>query len=111
MADQLSAFTKSIDSTALVSLSNYGDATSNTQLHQKLPFVHVGTASKRVRQCPARLVAKASAKQQDSNRKAPLDYLREAANVSKAISASSACMPACYLCIASLQSQQRTQWI
>jgi len=103
VADQLSAVTKFIDSTD-------GDATSNTQLHQKLPFVHVGTASKRVRQCPARLVAKASAKQQDSNRKAPLDYLREAANVSKAISAS-ACMPASYLCIASLQSQQRTQWI
>ncbi|KAL0047027.1 hypothetical protein WJX82_004476 [Trebouxia sp. C0006] len=40
-----------------------------------------GTASKRVRHCPARLVVKASAKQQDPNRKAPLDYLREAANV------------------------------
>ena len=92
-----------------MSFSN-GGPTPNTQLYQELPCGYVGTASKRVRHCPARLVVKATAKQQDPNRKAPLDYLREAANVSKAMSASSACMPAYYLCMTSLLSQLRTQW-
>ena len=59
----------------------------------------VGSTAKHARQMPARLVARASSQQQDQTRKGPLDHLRDAAAVSKCVSATQlARLPARCLC-------------
>lgn len=55
-------------------------------LFQLLSASHAAGPSLKRSRCPAKLTVKASAGQKDAAHKAPLDYLRDAAKVSKALS-------------------------
>lgn len=60
-----------------------------------------GCGSKRSRY-PARLTVKAKAKEQETTRKTPADYLRDAAKVSQAVAFNSACWPLMASCACKL---------